>query len=130
MKLKYTFAAAALMICLCIQPILLLTGCSGTQKADITPLLGTWQKAEGDMQTTFTLNSDCTYTQRSETTGEFSIAVDDSGTFAYDGKTLTFTSDDFGTEFSYEVSFSGDIMYWDSGEKVLEYKRNRTAGNA
>lgn len=120
--MKHRICFKALLIC--VTAVMLFAGCSGEKKADITPLLGTWVRTETDLKSTYTLKSDSTYEQLTETTSDISISMEDSGTFTYDGSTITFTSDSFGTEFSYDVSFSGDTMYWDSGAKKLEYVKS------
>lgn len=121
MKRKTKLLTALMIAFSCILSAFMLAGCSGSgRSADITPLLGTWVRTSTDMEITYVLKSDNTYTQHSETTSGIDISMDEEGTFTYDGKTLTLITD-YDYEYAYDVSFSGSTMYWDNGSVTLEY---------
>lgn len=119
---KIKLFTALLITFSCVLPIFMFAGCSGGKSADITPLLGTWTRNKTDMEITYVLKSDNTYTQHTETTSGMNISMDEEGTFTYDGKTLTLITD-YDYEYAYDVSFSGNTMYWDNGSVTLEYTK-------
>lgn len=100
-----------LIVCFCF-----LCGCSSGKKEvsqeDMAKLCNTWQKVSGDMTTTYTIKSDGTYTEQVSTTGDMPINMNSSGTYKYDGKTITFESSDGGTH-SFDVSFDGEVMIFE-----------------
>lgn len=104
---------AMLAMALCIVTI---SGCTSAEKIDPAAVCGTWTEVDGDMTTTYVINADGTYTDDVATSGEYAVSMSDSGTYSIDGNTITFVSNSFGTDFSYDVSFSGEDMIWDNGK--------------
>lgn len=105
MKIKF-FMVIALVICFSAA----LCGCSA--EADVTPLVGTWVRQ--DIEMVYTLNADKTFT-RDDNFGSYR---QESGTFEYDGKSITFND-----VTSYDVRLEGDTMYFCIGEMELKLKR-------
>lgn len=111
-----------LIVCVCF-----LCSCGSGKKEvsqeDMAKLCNTWQKASGDMTTTYTIKSDGTYTEQVSTTGDMPVNMNSSGTYKYDGKTITFESSDGGTH-SFDVSFDGeDLIFEHDGYQNRYSKR-------
>ncbi|MCM1334723.1 MAG: lipocalin family protein [Bacteroides sp.] len=113
------FKEGLLPLALCVS----LAACSAGETNDPGALAGTWVRTETDMTITYTLNADGTFEQHTETTAGIAVAMDSAGTFTYDGSEIVLTHEDFGTETTYTVELDGSTMYWDTGSKVLEYKK-------
>lgn len=113
MKIKF-FMVIALVICFSAA----LCGCSA--ETDVTPLVGTWVRQ--DIEMVYTLNADKTFTKDNN----FGNYIKESGTFEYDGKTITFNE-----ELSYELHLYGDTMYLggdvDSDWKITLKRQPATA---
>lgn len=105
MKIKF-FIVIALVICFSAA----VCGCSS--EADVTPLVGTWVRQ--DIEIVYTLNADKTFT-KDENFGNY---IKESGTFEYDGKSITFNK-----VLTYDVRLEGDTMYFSIGTMELELKK-------
>ncbi|MDE5578165.1 MAG: hypothetical protein K2J11_12360 [Oscillospiraceae bacterium] len=105
MKIKF-FMVIALVICLSAA----LCGCSA--EADVTPLVGTWVRQ--DIEVVYTLNADKTFTRDEN----FGNCIQESGTFEYDGKSITFNK-----KLTYDVRLEGDAMYFIMGTMEIKLKK-------
>lgn len=105
MRTKF-FSVIGLIICISAA----LCGCT----SDVAPLVGTWVRTDIDI--VYTLNADMTYTKDDETARDPHI----SGTFEYNGKTITLNPDRDAT-YSYELHLYGDTMYW-GGDADSDWK--------
>lgn len=88
-----------------------LCGCT----ADVTPILGTWERT--DIEIVYTLNADMTYTKDNNYPTK---TPHESGTFEYDGKSITFDK-----TLSYDTRLEEDSMYWSIGSMELELKKQK-----
>lgn len=103
-----------LCMVLCIGFLCSCGGGSAISAEEMAKVYGTWVKVKDDMTTTYTINSDGTYTEQSYTTGDFPISITIAGTYVYDGEEITFTDKDTGTEYSFGVSFEGEELILDN----------------
>ncbi len=115
---------SVLFILVCCMFVLVACGSKDEEKVDKTVVLGTWVETDADITSTFVIKEDGTYTDTSETSGDYAISMTDEGTYTYDGKEIIFTTSG-GYEFGYNVSFDGNDMIWtnDRGYKGRYVKK-------
>lgn len=100
-----------LFIIVCCMTMLIACVSKEEEAVDKTVVYGTWVEVDADITSTFVIKSDGTYTDTSESSGDYAISMTDEGTYTYDGKEIIFTSSS-GYEFGYDVSFEGNAMIW------------------
>lgn len=95
----------------------------GTDKASPEDIYGTWNHSETEYDSTMTFNSDNTYHKDMVSKGVVDVPIEESGTYTFDGETLTMTSDKWGTKTVYKASFKDQEMIWDTGEVQIIYNK-------
>lgn len=114
MENKMKKSVFILCIAMCIG---FLCGCGGGSSIsaeEMAKVYGTWVKTNDDMTTTYTINSDGTYTEFVYAGGDFPVSMTTTGTYVYDGETITFTDSDMGIDYSFGVSFEGEDLILDN----------------
>lgn len=123
MRNKIKTAGFLLCVVICIS---LFSGCGGGSSIsaeELAKVYGTWVKTGNDMTTTYTINSDGTYTEVVNAGGDFPVSMTTAGTYVYDGENITFTDNDMGIEYLFAVSFEGEDLILDNEGHQSRYTK-------